>query len=89
MIRPIGKRVLIKEEVVEEKRASGLIIPGMSDDRGIRYGVVEEIGRGIDEVNKGERIVFAKEAGRILEHNRQKYTLLEIDEILAVVGDEV
>jgi len=87
-IRPIGKRVLVTEKKVEEKRASGLIIPGNSDDRKIRYGRVAAVGTSVEEVSAGETVIFGSRSGRDIEDRGEKYILLELDEVMAVVEGE-
>ncbi len=83
-IRPIGKRVL----VIEEKRASGLILPGSSEERTIKYGRVTAVGGSVKEVAVGERVIFEGRSGRSIEDEGSKYILLELEEILAVAEGE-
>ena len=87
-IRPIGKRVLILEKKADERRASGLIIPGPSSDKKVKYGRIEAVGSTVDEVRKGDTIIFDGNRGREIEDQGEKYLLLEIDEVLAVVEEE-
>lgn len=87
-IRPIGKRILVTEEKIEEKRASGLIIPGNSEDKKIKYGRIEAVGKPVEDVVTGERVIFGSRSGKEIEDRGTKYILLEIDEILAVVEEE-
>lgn len=88
-IRPIGKRILITEEKAEEKRASGLIIPGNSEDKKVKYGKVMAVGKTIDEIAVDERVIYSARSGKDVEDRGQKYILLELDEVLAVVeGDK-
>jgi len=83
-IRPIGKRVLVIEEKIEEKRASGLIIPGNAEEKKVRYGRVIAVGSSVEEIRRGEKIIFDRNSGR----NIEDYILLEADEVLAVVEGE-
>ncbi len=87
-IRPIGKRVLVIEEKIEEKRASGLILPGSSEERTIKYGRVTAVGGSVKEVAVGERVIFEGRSGRSIEDEGSKYILLELEEILAVAEGE-
>lgn len=87
-IRPIGKRVLVIEEKADEKRASGLIIPGNSEDKKVKYARVVAAGRSVDEITTDEKIIFGSKSGREVEDRGQKYILLELDEVLAVVEGE-
>lgn len=87
-IRPIGKRVLVIEEKIEEKRASGLIIPGSSEEKKVRYGKVTAVGGSVKEIAVGDRIIFDGRSGRIIEDAGSKYILLEVEEVLAVAEGE-
>jgi len=87
-IRPIGNRVLVIEETAQEKRASGLIIPGNSDDKKVKYARVVAAGKTVDEIKADEKIIFRSKSGREVENRGQKYILLELDEVLAVVEGE-
>ncbi len=87
-IRPIGKRVLVIEEKIEEKRASGLIIPGSGEEKKIRYGKVTAAGGSVKEVAVGDRVIFDGKSGRSIEDAGTKYILLELEEVLAVAEGE-
>lgn len=87
-IRPIGKRILVIEEKVQEKRASGLIIPGNSEDKKVKYARVVATGKTIDEIAVDEKIIYSAIDGKEVEDRGQKYILLELDEVLAVVEGE-
>ena len=45
-IRPIGERVLVKPVKVEEKTASGIILPGAGDKERPNMAEVIAIGKG-------------------------------------------
>lgn len=87
-IRPIGKRVLVIEEKIEEKRVSGLIIPGSSEEKKIKYGRVMAVGGSVEEIAKDERVIFDGKSGRTIEDAGSKYILLELEEVLAVAEGE-
>jgi len=53
---------------------------------------VVAVGAGIlnaekkkDEIKKGDRVIFAKYAGNEIKLDGQEYTILKLNEILAVV----
>ena len=70
-IRPIGERVLVKPVKVEEKTASGIILPGAGDKE--RPNMAEVIAIG-----KGEKLEDIKDGD-------EKYLVLNIEDILAIV----
>ena len=61
-IRPIGERVLIKLVKVEEKTASGIILPGTGDKEKPNLGEVVAVGKGekLSDIKVGEKVVYAK-----------------------------
>ena len=86
-IRPIGERVLIKLVKMEEKTASGIILPGAGDKDKPNYGEVIALGKGekLDGINVGDKIVYTKFAGTEIKDEEEKYLVLNIEDVLAVV----
>ena len=86
-IRPIGERVLIKLVKMEEKTASGIILPGAGDKDKPNYGEVIALGKGekLEGINVGDKIVYAKFAGTEIKDGEEKYLVLNIEDVLAVV----
>lgn len=86
-IRPIGERVLIKLVKMEEKTASGIILPGAGDKDKPNYGEVIALGKGekLEGINVGDKIVYAKFAGTEIKDGEEKYLVLNIDDVLAIV----
>jgi chaperonin GroES len=87
IIRPIGERVLVKPIKMEEKTASGLIIPGAADKDKPNLGIIEAVGSGekLQEVKKGDKIVYARFSGTEIKDGSEKYIILNIENVLAVV----
>ncbi len=92
-ISPIGKRVLVFPDKVDEKTTGGLILPPSStEDQKPETGVVVKLGEGkvkgkeIDfNVKVGDRIYFKKYSPDELEVDGQKYLLLDVGDILAII----
>jgi chaperonin GroES len=87
IIRPIGERVLVNPIKMEEKTASGLIIPGAADKDKPNLGIIEAVGSGekLQEVKKGDKIVYARFSGTEIKDGSEKYIILNIEDVLAVV----
>ena len=90
-IKPLGERVLIKEIEAEETTKSGIVLPGSAKEKPQMAEVVA-VGAGIlnddkkkDEIKKGDRVIFAKYAGNEIKLDGKEYTILKLNEILAVV----
>lgn len=61
MIKPTKDRVVILQDTTE-KQIGSIIIPD-SAIRKINIGTVIEIGNEVEEVQKGDKVVFKKNAG--------------------------
>ncbi len=90
-IKPLGDRVLIKAIEAEETTKSGIVLPGSAKEKPQMAEVVA-VGAGIlnddkkkDEIKKGDKVIFAKYAGNEVKLDGQEYTILKLNEILAVV----
>lgn len=92
-IQPLGNRVLVKPEEVQEKTPGGLVIPpNASDEKRPSYGKVTVLGKGKDkdgkilkfEVKIGDMVYFKKYAPEEIEINGDTLYILDTDDILAV-----
>lgn len=78
MIHPIGKRVLVKPEVVKQETASGLIIN--RNPSPVREGEVVAVGKGVD-MTIGDKVLYNVQSGQDVHG----YRLLNYDDILGVL----
>ncbi len=92
-IQPLGKRVLIQPDVLEEKTAGGLVLPpSANDDKKPETGIVVKLGKGkikgkdiSFDVSVGDRIYFKKYSPDEVEIDNEKYLLLDVEDILAII----
>lgn len=85
IIKPLGKRILIKKGQHEEVTKSGIVLPGtVTKDESI-IGEVLAIGSDITEVKVGEKIIYEKYSGTEVKDGDESYLLLEIENVLAIV----
>ena len=92
-ITPLGDRVLVTPDVVEERTSAGLILPPSStDELKPETGKVVKLGEGkvkgkdvTFNVKVGDRVYFKKYSPDELEIDGEKYFLLGNDDILAVI----
>lgn len=89
-IKPLGDRVLVKRMPVEEKTASGIIIPDAAKEKA-QTGSVIAVGPGKKDVagnamtlsvKTGDTIYFGKYAGT---EAGDDYLIIKEDEILGVI----
>lgn len=89
-ITPIGKRILVKPEEVEEKTASGLYIPVSNEDKKATSGTIVKLGTAPleDKYNfkVGDRVLFRKYSPEEVTIDNVKYLILEVKEVLAVIS---
>ena len=86
-IRPIGERVLVKPVKVEEKTASGIILPGAGEKERPNIAEVIAVGKGekLEDIKVGERVVYSKFSGTEIKDGEEKYIVLNIEDLLAVI----
>lgn len=99
-IKPRGSRLVIKPERTLEKRIGKIIIPETVTsltEKDIR-GIVIEVGPGVrnprtgitlaPDVEPGERVVVHKYAGSRMYVDKEEIMLIDISEVLAVLGTD-
>ena len=92
-IQPLGKRVLVQADEVEQTTKGGLVLPpSASDDKRPATGTILTLGIGKDDgkdvefnVKVGDRIYFKKYSPEEIEVEGVKYLLLDVEDILAVI----
>ena len=85
MIKPLGSRVLVKQEEAVEQTQSGIYLPNSAKEKPT-IGDVIAIGSSEDlEVKVGDKVMYQKFGGTKVEVEKQEYILLDQDDILAIV----
>ena len=83
MIRPIGNRVVIKPNPVEEVTAGGIIIPESGKEKPQR-GVVVAAAKGL-EVKDGDEVMYGKHSGSPLEFEGKEYLVMTELDVIAIL----
>ncbi len=84
-IKPLGERVLVKMDKVEEKTAGGIFIPQTAQEK-TQIAVVEAIGDEVKTVKVGQKILHDKYAGTSVKMEGEEYLILNIKDVLAIIG---
>ncbi|MDN5292931.1 MAG: chaperonin GroES [Eubacteriales bacterium] len=93
MIKPLADRVVVKPLEVEEKTASGIVLPDTAKEKP-QQGEVVAVGPGrlLDngerapmEVKVGDKVIYSKYAGTEVKIEGQEYLILNERDILAIV----
>ena len=85
IIKPLGERVLIKQTEQEEVTKSGIVLPGTASKEKPIIGEVLAVGRKIEEVKVGDKVIFEKYSGTEVKDGEKTYLILEKDNVLAIV----
>lgn len=95
-VKLTDNRILIEPKEVEEKTASGIIIPNADDKENTAKGTVIDLGPGSVtktgkiiplEIKVGECVLYMKDTGDKVVLNGKNLLILKEDEILAIVND--
>lgn len=93
--RVVGKRLLVKTiepwtEADQAEQTSGLYIPPSIKEKNTplpTFGVIVQLGTTVapDEFEEGELVLFGKFAGMDFTMQQDKYRLIHVDEVVAVL----
>ena len=91
-LKPLGDRVIIKQDDAEQTTASGLYIAQETKEKP-SSGVVLAVGEGkVSDAGErlpmpvavGDRVVYGKFAGQEIENEGEKVVILRPDDIIAI-----
>ncbi len=84
MLKPLGKRVVIKQVKAEEKTQSGIFLPTQAQEA---PQVAEVMAIGTEEltVKVGDRVIFPKFAGTEVKFEGDTLIIIEEEKLLAIV----
>lgn len=84
-IKPMGDRVLVRMEQIQEKTAGGIFIPQTAQEK---TQIAEVLEIGSDEtitVKKGDKVMYDKYTGTSVKANGEEFLILHMSDILAVI----
>ena len=91
-LKPLGDRVIIKQDETEEKTSSGLYLAGDSKEKP-QTGDVVAVGEGRRDkdgelipmpVKVGDRVVFSKYGGNTVVCDDEEFLIVRADDVYAV-----
>lgn len=93
MLKPLGNRVLLEVQKVEETTASGLVLPDSAKEKpqtakviAVGEGRVLDNGeRAAVDVSVGDEVVFEKYAGSEVKYDGTDYLVVKDTDIIAIV----
>lgn len=84
-VRPLNKKVLVAENKVEHKTASGIILDGVESVRESRTGTVIAIGDEVKGVKVGDKILLDWSKAAIVKLQDVQRVLVNEEDIVAIV----
>ncbi len=85
MLKPLGKRVIIKKVEAEEKTASGIVLPSQAKEKP-QLAEVLAIGSEITDIKVGDKVVFKKFVGTEIKVDGEELIIVDFNDILAVMA---
>lgn len=91
-LKPVGDRVIIKQDEAEETTSSGLYLASEAKEKP-QSGTVLAVGEGKRDkdgnlipmpVKEGDRVVYGKFGGTEIEIDKEKVLILRADDIYAI-----
>ena len=84
IIKPLGKRVLIKQVEQEEVTKSGIVLPGRASKEKPITGEVLAVGKDVEDVKAGDKVIFEKYTGTEVKDGDDSFLILDIENVLAI-----
>lgn len=92
-LQPIGERIVVQREEVEETTAGGIVLPDSAKEKPARGTVVavgtgkllDDGSRSQSQLSQGDKVLFSSYAGEAVEIDNEEYLLMREDDVLAVV----
>src|SRR5262245_33232530 len=92
-LQPLGDKVVVERDEMEEKTAGGIYIPDAAKDKPSRGTIVavgtgkllDDGSRGPMQVKKNDRILFTSYAPETIKIDDEEYLLMSESDILAVI----
>lgn len=93
-LRPLGDRVVLKVIEQEEKTKGGIVLPDTAREKpqkgevvAVGSGKLLENGQRVPiDLKVGDRVVFSRYAGTEVKVDGEEYLIVEVRDILAVIG---
>lgn len=91
MIKPVGKKILVKREERKERTTSGLYLPDQSKETSneatvIALGIIPGDEKYEFPVKEGDKVLISRYDGTEVSYNDEKYILISVDSVLALIN---
>lgn len=87
-LKPIGERIVVKMIEVEEKTASGIVLPSSAKEKP-QIAEVVAVSENIEDdkfnIKVGDKVIYSKYSGTEVKLDKEEYIIVKIEDILAIV----
>lgn len=88
-LKPIGERIVVKMLEVEEKTASGIVLPSSAQEEP-QVAEVVAISNELSEkdnlnIEVGTKVIYSKYAGTEVKLESEEYIVVKLEDVLAIV----
>ncbi|MGN0515057.1 MAG: co-chaperone GroES [Lachnospiraceae bacterium] len=91
-LKPLGDRVVLKQQEAEEKTKSGIILPDSAKEKP-QTAVVIAVGPGIEtngnrtqmQVKEGDHVIYSQYSGTNVKLSDEEYIIVNQSDIIAIV----
>ena len=83
-MKPLGDRVVLKQQEAEEKTKSGFILTDSAKEKP-QAAVVVSVGPDVDQVKEGDKVIYTEYAGTEVKYQEEEYTIVDQKDIIAIV----
>lgn len=88
-LKPIGERIVVKMLEVEEKTASGIVLPSSAQEKP-QVAEVVAISNELSEkddfnIEVGTKVIYSKYAGTDVKLENDEYIIVKLEDVLAIV----
>lgn len=90
IIKPIGKRVLVKVINIQEKTTSGILLVTSSNEKNYKTGEIIALSSDseIQSLFKlNQNLIFSKKVGIDIENSGENYVMLDLEDVLGIVEE--
>lgn len=84
MIKPINTKILIEPDKEETQTESGILLADTVEKSKPMTGKVLSVGEDVQDIRKGDHIIFRIYAPDEVEENGKTYLILDIDDAIAI-----
>lgn len=88
-LKPLGDRVVLKQQEPEETTQSGIILPDSAKEKP-QTAVVIAVGPGSGEkgqaqVKEGDHVIYSRYSGTEVKLEDEEYIVVNLSDIIAIV----